>query len=475
MTTTRLLAEAADRTPDRRALCGPEQPETTYAALAQRAGAFAAALRDRGARPGEPVILALPKGADAVAALYGIQAIRAAAVPVSPRIPPQRLALLSAALGARLGIGEARAAGSLSWLGAVPPGAAAPLPAEARGSDCAYILHTSGSTGAPKAVGLTHDNALAFLEPAVAYLGLTERDVLAAQAPLQFDLSVLDIYGAAMIGATAALIPAWVSAFPAALARALVEHRVTVINVVASVLTALADQGDWSALDLRAVRTVMSSGEPLPARTLDALRARLPGARLLNVYGQTEANSSLFHEIRPDDSVPLPLGEPLPGYTVALLDGDRPGEGELEIRGPAVAAGYIGRDDARFRRAGAGGWAYRTGDQVRRTASGALVFVGRRDRLVKIRGHRVELDEVELRLAAAPGVREAAVGWVSETGVLWAAVSLTGDDLDAVRAHLVAWLPPPARPTRWLVCSALPRTRTGKIDRRTLCEEVAAL
>lgn len=515
-----LLLESATRFPEQPAVVEPKR-SVTYAELAESSARLAAALADAGVRPGEPVALWSEKTCSSIGAVYGISRRGAAYVPIDPAVPPARAAWSTARVGARAVVttpsrveifyglkraGELPSLESLVVLGAADSlgpelrvlDATAPRPAvadaRATGGYLAYVLHTSGSTGAPKGVAITHDNALAFVEPAADFFGIQPVDRLACQAPLHFDLSVFDLYCAASRGATVVSLPEYLTAFPKKMAQFVAQSGVTVWSSVVSALGLLVDKGLAPDARLETLRAVLFSGERMPIPLLRRVRDKAPNAVLYNVYGQTEANSSLVHRVSSipdDDAASLPLGEPLPGFEVFLLDDEgqlltTPGDvGELCVRAGTVASGAYFRAPELSRDKfvqdpvlpDTGATVYRTGDRVKRTTEGELLFAGRRDNMIKSRGYRVELSEIEVALEGVDGVVEVAVVAAPSAEIghtLHAYVQTApGSDLDgprleqALRDQLPAYMVPETIEVR----AELPRTATGKIDRRALATE----
>jgi amino acid adenylation domain-containing protein len=493
----------------------------TYRELAATARRLAEHLVALGVKPGDRVGTYQPKSVLGVASLLGILEAGAAYVPVDPQAPPERArwilehAGVSVLFAAGRPLREAEKAGRRLAdlviapdlpsstiapraldLGALVREAPSPSPELPRVADgeLAYLLYTSGSTGTPKGVAITHGQSLAFVRPATQVFGIRADDVLASHAPFNFDLSVIDLYCAFAAGAEVVLLPETHLAFPAKLAALLESAQITVWNSVPSALIALAPHLEGRALPR--LRLVMFAGEPYPWPHLRRLFAALPGATLLNVYGQTEANSSTYHEVRalPErDDAPLPIGRTFPNYDVLLLDEaqrpitepDQPGE--LFVVGGAVAAGYW-RDPERTARAFVQHplrperrqVVYRTGDRALLDASGELVFLGRADFAVKVRGFRVELGEVEAVALACPGVLAAACVAVPDDAsthrlVLFVAAGDGAIEEPRVRAALAEKLPRYMLPELLIPRATLPRTGTGKVDRNSLRPEAEAL
>jgi amino acid adenylation domain-containing protein len=358
-------------------------------------------------------------------------------------------------------------------------------------TDLAYILYTSGSTGTPKGVMISHRASLTFVEWAAACAGLDERDRVCSPAPLHFDLSVFDVFAACLAGACLAVVPENTAIFPARLAQWLERERITVWYSVPSVLTMLATHGNLRGHDLSGLRTVIFAGEVFPAKHLNRLMAELPGARYLNWYGPTETNVCTWYEVPPGAgrTAPVPIGKACANTDAFAVTGEgdrvtKPGqEGELYVRGSGLMRGYWG-DQEKTRRvlvsnpfqAAFDEPAYRTGDLVTLDEEGNYVFLGRRDGMVKTRGYRVELGEVEAALYAHPAIREAAVLPVPDEMLgnrLRAVICTDGpgaltreEVLDHCRRRLPGYMVPDVVEFH----EALPRTSTGKVDRARLAE-----
>jgi amino acid adenylation domain-containing protein len=360
----------------------------------------------------------------------------------------------------------------------------------------AYILHTSGSTGFPKGVAISHINSLSFVNMATDFFGINKNDRLCSHAPLHFDLSVFDIFVAIKSEATIVLIPQFLSMFPLKLAQYIDQSEISVWNSVSSVLSLLAQRGQLEELLFHSLRLVLFSGEILPLKYLRKLKAHMPTARFFNIYGQTEANSSMFYEINDiphDDGWTIPIGKPFPNFDVfAINDNNKiistPGEqGELFVRASTVAMGYW-RDSERTsssfvpdpRQSALPHKVYKTGDIVCLDNEMNYTFVGRKDHLIKSRGYRIEMNEIEITLNSFPRINQAAVVAVSDDVIgnrIIAYVSPIEDDkirekelMDYCARSLPAYMIPEIIEFR----KQLPMTSTGKIDRKSLAREAAA-
>jgi len=467
----------------------------TYAELDLRADAFARELAGRGVGPGDRVVVWAAKSCAAVAAMQAVLRLGAAYVPVDGSTPVGRMAMVTRDCAARVVCApDARRAGVVAE---VPPGTgflaldepldgtratapeARPADAAVAPDDLAYILYTSGSTGVPKGVCISHRNARAFVDWAVAELSAGPEDRFSSHAPFTFDLSVLDLYAAFASGASVHLIGSELAYAPVQLVEFLHEHAITVWYSVPSALMLMMRGG---ALLERpappALRAVLFAGEPFPITGVRQL-AGWTGARLLNLYGPTETNVCTFHEVTPADlerERPVPIGAASCGDTVWAVNDEgraQPGEeGELYVDGPTVMLGYWGREPQRG--------PYPTGDVVQVRHDGSFDYVGRFDHMVKVRGHRIELGEVEAALTSHPSVENAAVV-VAGSGLdgrlaafVVPASGTSGAGVLALKRHCAARLPPYMIADSVDFVTELPRTPNGKVDRTALAERLTA-
>jgi amino acid adenylation domain-containing protein len=524
----RLLTEAAARQPQRPAVAS-DGCLLTYRELDRLSNKVARALLRLGVAPGDRVGILAPKSAAAALGVYGALKAGACYVPLDPKAPAGRLGHIVRDSGAAVIVAdEARASPAATLAGAVPrapavvvsaPGrpeheeaagvpaqGAAPVPwtavagesgeplAEERviETDLAYILYTSGSTGTPKGVMISHRNSLTFVDWAAAAAGLGEQDRVCSPAPLHFDLSVFDIFATCRAAACLTVLPEAAATFPVSIARWLEAERISVWYSVPSVLTLLACYGRLQQFDLPDLRVVIFAGEVFPPKHLARLIAALPHPRYLNWYGPTETNVCTAFEVPAGwaDARPVPIGKACANTEVFAVTSEgrrmsRPGEvGELYVRGPSLMRGYWGQpaktSEALVRnpfRVEYDQLVYRTGDLVTLEPAGNYAYLGRRDGMVKVRGYRVELGEVEATLYQHPAIREAAVLPVPDDllGSRLRAV-VTADDAsnltrENVLDHCRRWLPGYMVPDIIEFRPALPRTSTGKVDRVGLAQE----
>lgn len=492
----------------------------TYHQLEVASNGIARALIEGGVQRGDRVALYMPKSIEAVVALYGIMKAGAAYVPIDPIAPAVRAAMIAAdcsvralitsptqlrALTSELGVrrpslaiivekGEEATGGvdipTIRYEEATSDRGASPPDVPLIDTDLAYILYTSGSTGVPKGVMLTHRHALTFVEWCAAKLRTTSLDRFSNHAPLHFDLSVFDLFVAAHSGATVAIVPEEQAYFGADLVRFIGREGITVWYSVPSALTLIA-KAQRSPDELASLRTVVFAGEVYPTGQLRVLRELVPEATLWNLYGPTETNVCTYYQVDevPEGDRPIPIGRSCENTEVFALreDGLAAGideEGELYVRGSAVMKGYWGRPE---RSATAlvqnplnphvPELVYRTGDLVRLRPDGNYEFLGRRDHQIKSRGYRIELGEVEVALHACPGVEDAVAVAVPHEAwgkaIVAFVVSVNGTELaeDFVKDHVARRLPRYMVPAAVEIVDSLPRTSNGKVDRQLVLQE----
>jgi len=493
-----LIDAATARGPDRTAvICGDER--LSYRELAARSRSLAAHLLASGVRREQLVGVAVEPSPWAPIAMLAVLRAGAAYVPLDPTYPAARLADMLAQISARgapIVLTTSSSAGRLPARAAGPGGgsiveldrawpaiAATPDPEatpEIAADALAYVIFTSGSTGRPKGVMVPHRGLANLVTAQIETFAIDPASVVLQFAPQSFDASVSEVFTALAAGAGLCLAPRDELVPGRRLAQLVRRHGVTVATLPPSSL-ALLDPGEFPTL-----RTIVSAGEACSA---DLVARWAPGRRFINAYGPTEVTVCATMgacEVDPTGRSPG-LGEPLRGATVHLLDaalrpasGDQPGE--IFVGGEGVARGYLGRPDLTAERfvpdpvaRVPGARRYRTGDLARRRGDGSLEFLGRADHQVKLRGHRVELGEVEAVLRAVPGVRDALVvareARDDRPGDVRLIGYLVGDpDLDrrVVRAAAEAGLLAFARPTDLVVLGDWPRGPAGKIDRARL-------
>lgn len=356
------------------------------------------------------------------------------------------------------------------------------LPALDR-DDLASILYTSGSTGMPKGVRITYRNLANFIRWARAELLVGPDDVFANHASFNFDLSTFDLFTALSVGARLWIVADDRTRDAGALAEGIREHGVTVWYSVPSVLHLLTASGALTPENARSLRYVLFAGEVFPIKQLRGLAALLPtGTELYNLYGPTETNVCTYHRVRPEDLTrdePVPIGRPVTGATLFVVDEDEreltgPDTfGELVVEGDCVTPGYW-RRDAEPASVGHCKGRHATGDLVSYEGD-ELVYRGRKDRMVKLSGYRVELGEIEAAVLRHPDIGSAAV--VVDTQSTVRRISLyytlrsggSGPGLIEIKRHCARYLPRYMVPQAAIRLDELPRNANGKTDYRRLC------
>jgi amino acid adenylation domain-containing protein len=508
------FVEAAAAHPERVAVVEPGRAEITYAALDALSDQLRARLHADGVRRGDRVGIYLRKSIDAVASILGILKAGAAYVPVDPTAPPERNAFILANCRVRAVViedrmveefvaqssGAAQACEPLVLENVADGGAlsralqrvdcirpAAPASTvSSEPSDLAYILYTSGSTGKPKGVMLSHQNATSFVDWCSEVFAPTERDRFSSHAPFHFDLSILDIHVALKHGATLVLIPEERSKDPQHLAQLIGDERISIWYSAPSILALLAQFGGLDRHDFPALRMVLFAGEVFAVKHLRNLTRLVPRPRYFNLYGPTETNVCTYYEVPlpvPDErSLPYPIGKVCSHLAGKVIDEGgvevpRGAEGELCISGRGVMQGYweLPEQTARGFLTDADGthW-YRTGDIVVEAPNGDYTYLGRRDRMVKRRGYRVELGEIEVALYRHPRIGEAAVVAIpdEEAGVRIVAFVTCKEggppSLVEMKGFCAQCLPLYMVPDRFSWQQELPKTSTDKVDYQRL-------
>jgi amino acid adenylation domain-containing protein len=480
-----LFARQAARTPDAVALVVAGR-ERTYAEVDRDANRLAHALRATGAAPERIVGILLPRGADLVTAVLGTLKSGAAYLPLDPAHPPARLAeivedaepvaiVTTTELAERLAPGPPLVVLDEGVLARSPD--TAPPPA-ARPDSLAYVLYTSGSTGKPKGVLVEHRSVVNFVRSVQELFSLTADDRVLGFAALTFDVSVFELFSAFSTGARLYLATDEERLSTEQLQALMEEAAITVIDLPPSVMALLEPER------FEALRIVFVGGEAFPGE-LVARWGR--GRRFFNGYGPTECTVTMIvEECRGRFDASPPIGLPMANHVAYVLDRNLEPvpagvHGELVIGGAGLARGYLRREESTRRKflpdpfgLAPGGRVYRTGDVVKRLRDGRLVFAGRLDRQVKIRGIRIELGEIEAELAAHPDVAQTVVEqWTDERGekhlVAWV-VPEGGRELDpmALRSHLAERLPTAMLPGYVVPLSELPLTSSGKLARDRL-------
>ncbi len=439
-----------------------------YGALRDEVRAATGRLLDVGVTPGERVAMLVPKGRRETAALLAIWAAGASAVPLDSASPEMRNRRILDGAGVRVVVGHGERVALLGRTAVDPAACPAgpPVPAvDAASESEAIVLHTSGSTGAPKGVPVSHAGVTAFVDWMSAEFDVRPGDAVAALASPTFDLALFEQLAPLAAGGTIVRPDDRTSLSVKRLCAFLDVHAVTCIYAVPSFYVRLSSAPMPA---FRTLRAVLFAGETFPVKSLRELREALPGRVFANLFGPTETNVTVFHRLRdgePGDEG-LPIGVPCPYADVEIVDG------RLAARGPTVLRGYVGESvsaPTTVRIPGRGDEPFLlTGDRVTRGPDGLLRFHGRVDDMLKVRGFRVEPGEVEAALTSHPGVADAVVRRVVDASlgeILAADVSpLVGARIDVaeLRAHVAARVPAYMVPTHVELVADVARSERGK-------------
>jgi amino acid adenylation domain-containing protein len=498
---------------ERVAVVDPDGSNMTYRELNDCASRIAGFLLSRGLEPGDRVALIQPKSLSGVCAIFGILKARGAYVPVDSTAPPARIRSILDNCQVRAAIVDLKiaevAAGietvivtgapvlscpsvspgeTITWEKALESQVGFAAPAERSVDDLAYILYTSGSTGMPKGVTLTHRNAIAFVEWCSSVFHPNADDRFSSHAPFYFDLSIFDLYVPMKHGSTLYLVSEEVGKNPKKIAAFIALNCLTVWYSTPSTLTLLAEFGLLEQYDFRCLRLVLFAGEVFPVKHLRNITLQWPYPKYFNLYGPTETNVCTYAQIPtpiPDDRAePYPIGRACSHCSTLVLneDGEPVPEGDeglLYISGPSVCESYWGRKEDStkcFLYQDGRRW-YNTGDVVKQDSVDGFVYIGRRDRMVKRRGYRVELGDIESALYRHGQVQEAAVVSIpdADAGVKIFAYIVTQDEVELsvvdFKIYCSKALPVYMSPDFFLFRRSLPKTPTAKIDYQRLKQE----
>lgn len=506
---THAIVRSAERYPDSVAFRYSNQV-LTYADLFHKMNQLAKLLIESGVKKGDRVGILLHRSMEAAIALYGIMNAGAIYVPLDPGAPVQRIQFTIEDCGIKHLISQPALAHvadrlisqgtKLATVIGITPGR---LPITSVDwqevwslptlqpsvnileNDLAYIMYTSGSTGNPKGMMHTHYSGLSYAKLSADLYGLNHEDKIGNHAPLHFDVSTFGYFTGPLVGASTVIVPEAHIKLPASLSQLMADEKLTVWYSVPLALIQLLQSDTLPQRDMSHLRWVLFAGEPFPTKHLRGLMQQWGHAKFSNIYGPAELNQCTYYHLfsPPQNDQPIPIGRAWGNTEILIIDENGSevtagAPGELLVRSATMMQGYWSRPDlnekAFFKTEVVPGFQkiyYRTGDWVQLSEEGELMFLGRRDRQIKTRGYRVELDEVTAVLLSHEGVEEVAVVpfhdpsdvWMIEAFVILKAgsIAFTADQMKIYAGKLLPWY---AVPQVINIVNALPRTSSGKID-----------
>ena len=475
-----------------------EHGSITYRELQETCRRVGSAMAER-TRIGTPVAVMMEKGIRALCAFWGTVYAGGYYVLLNPDLPVSRLAQIQSVLKAGYVITDAahkEIAGELFpaeavlliedlQKTAVDEGVLAGVRSRMIDTDPLYANFTSGSTGVPKGVVVSHRSVIDFIDVFTELFSITKEDIIANQAPFDFDVSVKDIYSAMKVGGTLTVVPKQLFSRPKELLDLLCEQKVTTMIWAVSALCLIST---FHGLDYRVPETVdrvLFSGEVMPAKHLRTWMEHLPNARFVNLYGPTEITCNCtYHILDRERSYEqgIPIGRAFPNEHVFLLDGDdrevtTPDTvGEICVRGSALALGYYKNPQQTEKAFTANPLndcyperIYRTGDLGRYSEDGELFFSGRKDFQIKYMGHRIELEEIELAISAIPGIERCCCVFDEKKQKLYG-FYIGEIEKKELHGRLRELLPIFMVPGILCPVTEFPLTKNGKVDRKGLLE-----
>ncbi len=509
------LEISAQKYPDKTAFISDED-SITYQQLNEAADRLAAYLGNFGVARGQLVGVLLPKNIGSLIAIHGIMKTGAAFVPIDPKFPASRVAFILEDCDIKClvttrnlykhnlqAIGESALDDIIltddsvpsdtnktlhSWLQVMNNKYEVPV-CPCTSQDLAYLLFTSGSTGKPKGVMTSHQNAMSFIESMMDLFEVNEQDKIANPAPLQFGISTFDMYVGIKAGATMRFVPPTLLMFPQKLAQWMDSESITIWFSVPFVLARMLLEGEIHDYEFANLRQIFFAGEVFPIKYLREMKAQLPHVNFCNIYGTSEANIITYHrvgDLEADRTKPIPIGKPIPNLNVFAMkpNGEicQPGEeGELCTYGLMVTHGYWKNPQktqecyiqnplqTKFNEI-----AYKTGDLVVRDQSDDYHFVGRKDHMIKSRGYRIEIGDIEAAIYSHDLIKEVTVLGIPDDLIghrIKAFISLHQNntmDALAVQEYCSDLIPRYMIPQEIDIMESLPKTASGKIDKALL-------
>ena len=520
-----LLSENANKFPERQAVVFNDE-SITYKELENITDKLANFLVWSGVKRGDRIAIFLNKSISSIVSIIGILKTGASYVPVDPLAPIERLRYIINNCGINClitspdkivkiiqafadqlplktiiltgdppeNMKQSSETNLIPWQDVISISNQNSLSINSVDSDVAYILYTSGSTGDPKGVMITHLNSLTFINMACEFFQINEEDTLSNFAPLHSDMSIFDIFTAIKGGATIAIVPESASIFPVKLAESIQDNGITVWNSVPSALSLLATYEKLDKFDFSSLRLILFAGEVFPLKYLRRLKNIIPAAGFYNMYGQTEANSSLYYrvdQVSSNDTETIPIGKEFPNFEVFGVDEksrkiNKPGEkGELYVKGSSVALGYWNeteKTEASFVKnpfcSNAREIVYKTGDLVTIDKDDNYLFLGRKDHMIKSRGYRIELGEIEAAIASHEQVKNVVVIPIPDElignriAVIVVPVNTNTLKREDILSYCAQRLPKYMLPEIVEFRGSLPMTSSGKVDRKKLAESM---
>lgn len=490
--------ESAKKYPDKIAVNFRDQ-NITFQELEETSNRLANALRAKGAKRGDRVCFCLRKSIRSIQIILAILKADAIYVPLNAQAPAARLRQMINDATPKIVICDEQTDDLVRGFPAVfnldrdsdfiESMPASEITSKNSSDDLAYILYTSGSTGVPKGVMITHGNIINATDWAVDEFQITEQDRISQHPPLHFDLSTFDLYCAFKAGATLLLVPEELSLFPGPLMRFIEDNQLTIWNSVPSVMVYLSIAGLVKPDRISTVRKIFFNGEGFPPKFLAEWMKDYPNKEFINMYGPTETTvqCTFYRVLSPptDFSKLVPIGKATGGMEIFAVkdDGSVVGpseEGELYVGGLGVGNGYWNNPEKTaevFIEWPTKGRVYRTGDLIRLREDGNYEFIGRKDNQVKVMGNRIELGDVDSAMMSLPYIKEAAALAVSDLSTggnrLIVIVSLQDKKRpEEIKKDLEKLLPYYMIPQEIKIRDALPRTSTGKVDRVKLKNEL---
>jgi amino acid adenylation domain-containing protein len=518
-----LVTGQAERRPEQTAIVY-RQERLSYGELEETSNRLAHLLKEAGCKRGDRVGFLIPKTPAAIGAILGILKADCVYVPLDTSSPAPRLEKIIDACAPRFVVAggavtplldelmadkSRRDGTAIGWMGEgriegnnfrarfsredLGSYSSEPLDYRNTVNDAAHILFTSGSTGVPKGVIITHSNVIHFITWAAKYFGAKPSDRISSHPPLHFDLSTFDIYGTLGSGAQLHIVPTELNLLPQKLAEFIRDSELTQWFSVPSVLNFMAKADVVKQDDFPALERLLWCGEVFPTPPLIYWMRRLPRVKFTNLYGPTEATiASSYYTVPqcPDDErAEIPIGAPCDGEGLLALDDElKPvpagAVGDLYISGVGLSPGYWQdpeKTDAVFiKRPGSSDpndRIYKTGDLAKVGEDGLFYYIGRADSQIKSRGYRIELGEIETALNALNLTEECAIVAINTGGFEGVAICCAFvplKDVDApparLRTEMSKVLPNYMMPARWMRFDFLPKNANGKIDRRALRE-----